>query len=424
MADLRQRAEEFKQEGNENFKARRYEKALELYTQGLQCDDQNVLLYSNRSLVHCKLNRHDAALNDAQQCVKISPQWAKGYLRRAFALQGLNKLDEVAVAATAGFKLTNDGKLKKELLGLWLRAMEKIHKIPDSFELPPGITVISKRYKNVLAHLFRSLDGEQPLTQPLTEQCLCDCADQVSEALEEFGEHSSDVVKEWAHYISQEIFPYTTNPKRKIELESQISKKMEGFINFLSADVDPALYEVLRPILGLMVLVVINRTNILCELNTGHHSAELMNASIIKLLESPILKNIPAYHSMYIGRLSAILDSFIGRGYKLNIEELRTVQTYSKSLENAVSHLPQRSKEWVLAERVLSNVKGNVLLPSEPTPPKVPSVGDMTVEMAEQLVHEKPEDVRAFIVQHQFDIESRQNLSMRDVEDMLTMAGM
>lgn len=94
--------------------------------------------------------------------------------------------------------------------------------------------------------------------------------------------------------------------------------------NYLDKDVDPALYPLLRPILGLVVLIVLNRTNILTECNTGHHAVELMNRSLFPLFENSILST-DEYHSMYVGRICAVLDSFIGRGYKLNAKEVKTV---------------------------------------------------------------------------------------------------
>ena len=96
-----------------------------------------------------------------------------------------------------------------------------------------------------------------------------------------------------------------------------------------------ALYPILRPVLGLVALVVLNRTNILSECNTGHHSAELMNRALFPLFETSILST-DSYRSMHIGRLCGMLDSFIGRGYKLSAQEIAAVQTCCIQLEKAV----------------------------------------------------------------------------------------
>ena len=48
-------------------------------------------LYSNRSAVLVPLNRYDEALADADRCIAVKPDWAKGHSRRANALHAMCK---------------------------------------------------------------------------------------------------------------------------------------------------------------------------------------------------------------------------------------------------------------------------------------------------------------------------------------------
>ena len=80
-----------------------------------------------------------------------------------------------------------------------------------------------------------------------------------------------------ASHLLHEVYPYSVNPVVKPELEQQMKARSDSFIHYVDKDIDPALYPILRPVLGLVALVVLKRTNILSECNTGHHSAELMN---------------------------------------------------------------------------------------------------------------------------------------------------
>lgn len=420
-------AESLKKKGNDSYKAGNYEQAVLEYTQSLQHDSLNVLVYSNRSLAYSKLSKYHLALQDANECVKVRPQWAKGYLRKAAALEGLSQDKGVTLASTAGFKLTSDNKLKRDFVGFWHRAQKRLHQLPNSVELPSGICVLSEEYKNVLAYLFRSLDGVQPLTQHFAEQCLCSCADQIKVVLEEFGESSSEIILQCARYLAQEVYPYSTNPTGKTTLAKLLLESMDMFVTFFEKEVDPTLYVVLRPIFGLVVLVILNRTNILCETNTGHHSAELINTTLIKLFECSIL-NTPEYHSMYVGRICAVLDSYIGRGYKLSSDEISIVRAYYKKLESAIAKYPPNLSEIktdrIRAQTILSNVRGNILLPSQLTPPSVPTEGLMNIEVAGQLVKDRPEEVKTFIEKRTLEIESTRFLSMRDVEDLLQMTSM
>ena len=229
-------------------------------------------------------------LIDAQGCIKLNPQWSKGYYRKTVALEGLARYDEVMQSACEGFRRSGEGQVKRELADKWLKANQKLNCLPEgSIELPSGILILSKDYLNVLVHLIRSINGECPLSLELTEQCLYSCAEQMEKILMDFGEPVSPIIKEWASRLPHEVYPYSVNPVAKPQLEQQMKARSDSFIHYVDKDIDPALYPILRPVLGLVALVVLNRTNILSECNTGHHSAELMNRALLPLFETSIL---------------------------------------------------------------------------------------------------------------------------------------
>ena len=62
-----------------------------------------------------------------------------------------------------------------------------------------------------------------------------------------------------------------------------------ALIRFLEV-IDPDIYPILRPFLGLVVLVILNHTNLLSNTNTGHHTAELMNHFLLPLFERSVLQ--------------------------------------------------------------------------------------------------------------------------------------
>ena len=130
---------------------------------------------------------------------------------------------------------------------------------------------------------------------------------------------------------------------------------------------------------------------------------------------------------MYVGRLCAILDSFIGRGYKLTADEISTVRFFYNKLEKVMEEYPQHlseyTKDQAITRETLSNIKFNVLLPAQSTPPTIPTEGPMSVQLAEQVVKQRPNEVQSFLRRHLTAIESTPFPSMRDVEDLLTMTG-
>lgn len=50
---------------------------------------------SNRSAALLKLSKASKALADAEECIKLRPEWEKGFFRKAAALEVMDKLQEV-----------------------------------------------------------------------------------------------------------------------------------------------------------------------------------------------------------------------------------------------------------------------------------------------------------------------------------------
>lgn len=74
--------EELKVKGNECVKDGKYIEAVLHYTQAIKMDPNNYLLYSNRSFAFLKLDQHYLSLQDANETVRLQPQWAKVSLIR------------------------------------------------------------------------------------------------------------------------------------------------------------------------------------------------------------------------------------------------------------------------------------------------------------------------------------------------------
>ena len=70
-------AEELKIKGNESLKSNKVDEAIELYTQAIDLDPENHVLYSNRSAAYLLANKYDEALKDAEKTVKLNRDWAK-----------------------------------------------------------------------------------------------------------------------------------------------------------------------------------------------------------------------------------------------------------------------------------------------------------------------------------------------------------
>ncbi|KAF7131179.1 hypothetical protein CNMCM5793_004229 [Aspergillus hiratsukae] len=85
-------ADALKAEGNKAFSAKDYSTAIEKFTQAIELEPSNHILYSNRSAVYAAQSDYQKALDDASKAIEIKPDWSKGYSRKGAACRGLGDL--------------------------------------------------------------------------------------------------------------------------------------------------------------------------------------------------------------------------------------------------------------------------------------------------------------------------------------------
>ncbi|KAI1303152.1 Tetratricopeptide repeat protein 28 [Halotydeus destructor] len=103
-------------------KAQDFETAVKLYTDALNVDPNNHVVYSNRSAAHCKLEQYNRALQDAIRARELNPKWPKAYYRQGIALQALMRHADAMAAFASG--LAQDNKDLQLLAGLVEVAMK------------------------------------------------------------------------------------------------------------------------------------------------------------------------------------------------------------------------------------------------------------------------------------------------------------
>lgn len=76
------------------MQAGEYLKAAALYTKAIKAEPDNHVYYSNRSNAFLKLSKVQKALEDADKCIELAPEFVKGYHRKASALHAGERSDE------------------------------------------------------------------------------------------------------------------------------------------------------------------------------------------------------------------------------------------------------------------------------------------------------------------------------------------
>eukprot|EP01084_Bolivina_argentea_P111184 198461_1 len=85
---------DLKQQGNAAFINKNYLKAVQFYTKAIASEKGDHTLYSNRSAAYKALNDYPQAINDADICIELKPNWHKGYIRKLNVLFEQNKICE------------------------------------------------------------------------------------------------------------------------------------------------------------------------------------------------------------------------------------------------------------------------------------------------------------------------------------------
>ncbi|KAI5733949.1 hypothetical protein M8J77_000686 [Diaphorina citri] len=91
-------AAKLREQGNGLFDKGFIDAALIKYNAALELDPDNHLTLSNRSHALYRLNRCQAALEDADRAVTLQPHWGKGHYRKAVAQAGLGQYEEALLS--------------------------------------------------------------------------------------------------------------------------------------------------------------------------------------------------------------------------------------------------------------------------------------------------------------------------------------
>ena len=80
-AQEKAKAEKLKQKGNTQMTAKKYDEAIESYTQAITLDGANAVYYSNRAAAYSSKGDHTTAIMDAEKAVELDPSFVKAYSR-------------------------------------------------------------------------------------------------------------------------------------------------------------------------------------------------------------------------------------------------------------------------------------------------------------------------------------------------------
>jgi DnaJ family protein C protein 7 len=111
-----ERAEEFKQQGNEFFKKKEYLKAIESYTKAINLNPIEPSYYGNRAACYLGLNKFHKCIADCDETLNIDANFSKALRRKGRSQYCLGNLNEAKETFNRAIELEpNDAALKDEL---------------------------------------------------------------------------------------------------------------------------------------------------------------------------------------------------------------------------------------------------------------------------------------------------------------------
>lgn len=75
-------AQSFKEAGNKALQEKRFDDAIEAYSQAIAVDPSDHVFFSNRSAAYLSKGDAQNALQDANKCIELNASWPKGYSRQ------------------------------------------------------------------------------------------------------------------------------------------------------------------------------------------------------------------------------------------------------------------------------------------------------------------------------------------------------
>jgi stress-induced-phosphoprotein 1 len=117
-------ADALKAEGNKLFAEKKFDEAIDKFTQAIEIEPTNHVLYSNRSGAYASKKDWEHAFEDAKKVTEIKPDWSKGWGRKGTALHGQGDLLGAHDAFEEAVKLDPNNAQAKSGLDAVKRAME------------------------------------------------------------------------------------------------------------------------------------------------------------------------------------------------------------------------------------------------------------------------------------------------------------
>ena len=298
--------EKWKNEGNDYFGKEEYDKAVECYSKALSSEPHNHLALGNRSAAYIKLGKYEEAYQDAAKCVSISPKFARGYLRKASALNGMEKFSEAKASAEEGYRLRGSDRICKDCVSEWLTASSAtLRKEAENLESIPGVYPVTDECLCVFSRIEQQSSSTGVSVQMLNDHMTV-LADELEAILQKFGHALSPCMRLWTAAL---IHSLKLNPRTHSPPTEQMNKRLGELVLWLKNDVDHLLYPIIRPVFGLLTLCMLTCVSTLSQTVSSRSLIQVLTNACLVFFKDSLL-SIPLYLRLRIDALQKLLNSY------------------------------------------------------------------------------------------------------------------
>ena len=83
----------FKNKGNEHFKNKEYNKAIECYSQAITLNTMDPTYYGNRAACYFAMRKYDKCIEDCNDAIDLDPKFVKAWARKGRSLMYLARFN-------------------------------------------------------------------------------------------------------------------------------------------------------------------------------------------------------------------------------------------------------------------------------------------------------------------------------------------
>jgi len=98
-------AQDEKKKGNDLFQKGDYPEAIKHYSEAIARNPDDAKIYSNRAACYQKLAAPHLALKDCEECIRLEPEFVKGYIRKGYALLAMKESKKARAAFESALEL-------------------------------------------------------------------------------------------------------------------------------------------------------------------------------------------------------------------------------------------------------------------------------------------------------------------------------